>query len=89
MAVYVDNYRGKFRGMIMSHMIADSLDELHEFAAKLDLRREWFQDKRTPHYDVCQTKREKAFKLGAISIACRSKEWREAFERARATKESS
>lgn len=87
MSVYIDNYRGKFRGMVMSHMLADSLDELHAFAAKLGLKREWFQDKSAPHYDVCQQKRAEAFKLGAVSIDCRSQEWREVYNRAKLTKE--
>lgn len=86
MPVYVDNYRGKFRGMVMSHMMADSLEELHEFAAKLGMKREWFQNKSAPHYDVCQAKREEAFELGAVSIDCRSQEWREVYKRAKLTK---
>ncbi len=35
------------------HLMADSLEELHRFAAKLHLRRQWFQDHpRHPHYDL-------------------------------------
>ena len=43
------------------------LDELHVFAAKLGLRREWFQDKASmPHYDLTRAKRRQAIRLGAI-----------------------
>lgn len=52
----------------MSHMLADSLDELHKMAASIGLRREWFQNHATPHYDLCQTKRKAALRLGAIEI---------------------
>src|ERR1043166_2940001 len=48
------------------HMIADTLEELHFFAVcELKLRREWFQDKRTPHYDLTKGKRALAIKRGA------------------------
>lgn len=49
----------------MSHMLADSLGELHEMAARIGLRREWFQALSVPHYDLCQSKRKLAVQLGA------------------------
>jgi hypothetical protein len=52
--------------MKMSHMTADTLEELHAMAERLGLRK-WFQNKTTPHYDLCKSKREEAIKLGAIS----------------------
>jgi hypothetical protein len=49
-----------------SHLFADDIQELHEFAAKLGLRRSWFQDKgRFPHYDIVGSKRRLALELGA------------------------
>lgn len=56
--------------MVMSHMIADSLGELHEMAQRLSLKRSWFQISRngTPHYDLCQTKRDQAIRFGAVAI---------------------
>jgi hypothetical protein len=54
--------------MIMSHMLADSLDALHAMAAAIGLKRAWFQDHGTPHYDLCQAKRTFAIQLGAIEI---------------------
>jgi hypothetical protein len=52
------------------HLQADTLSELHVFAARLGLRQEWFQT--TPgrpekdHYDLTQAGRERALALGAI-----------------------
>lgn len=66
MTVYVDNFRVPWRGMLMSHMMADDLDELHEFAGRLGLKRAWFQDKSIPHYDVSEGKRLQAVRMGAV-----------------------
>ena len=41
------------------------LEELHEFAQRLGLKRKWFQDKRIPHYDLTRTMRSRAVLLGA------------------------
>jgi len=50
------------------HLVADTVAELHSFAACLGLKRSWFQDKRIPHYDLTRNKRKQAVKLGAIQI---------------------
>jgi hypothetical protein len=71
-AVYVDSAfipwrppRGRLG--LWSHMWADSVEELHAFARRLGLRREWFQNKPSlPHYDVTKTVRARALKLGAV-----------------------
>jgi len=68
MSVYVDDMFAPFRGMLMSHLVADTVEELQEFAAKLGLKPEWFQNHRMPHYDVAKSTREKAIKLGAIPV---------------------
>jgi hypothetical protein len=70
MAVYVDNQKNKYGRMLMCHMVADSIDELHEFAVKIGLKREWFQgeNEKNPHYDLSQAKRKKAVDNGAIEI---------------------
>jgi len=48
------------------HMVSDaSLEELHAFAKKLGLKREWFQDKKVPHYDITENKRRQAISMGA------------------------
>ena len=67
MAVYVDDCMLSWRGKLWCHLVADSLDELHTFAAALGLRRAWFQDKtRYPHYDVTDNMRKKALAMGAL-----------------------
>jgi hypothetical protein len=67
--VYVDGLSSWWKGRLWCHMFADSLKELHEFAAKLNLRRDWFQpDLRLPHYDITETRRKKAVSLGAIEV---------------------
>jgi hypothetical protein len=52
------------------HMQADTLDELHAFADRIGLRREWFQSKpgrpENDHYDLTGAGRELAIELGAI-----------------------
>lgn len=68
MTCYVDQSRNRLGRMVMSHMFADTLGELHDMAAMLGLRREWFQDHNVPHYDVCQSKRALAIWLGAVEI---------------------
>jgi hypothetical protein len=89
MAVYVDDFHTPARvgGLTArwSHLIADSRDELHAFAERLGLRREWFQDPvingKPPrpqpgsraaegwHYDVTESKRREALQLGAKAIS--------------------
>jgi hypothetical protein len=59
----------KYRGMLMSHMAADTLDELHKMAAKIGVDWKHFQDKPgKPHYDICKTKKGIAIKLGAVEV---------------------
>lgn len=84
MTVYVDDSRRRARvGGITgrwSHLITDNPDinELHEFADRIGLRREWFQEftKRPaglyrPHYDVTDSKRQEAIAAGATPIGVR------------------
>lgn len=77
MAVYVDSEAIRWRGREWCHLVADTLEELHDFAARLGLRRSWFQDRgRYPHYDVTASVRLRALNMGAIDadratlIAC-------------------
>lgn len=53
-----------------SHMFADSLDELHAFAKRIGLRREWFQLSHGsfPHYDLNEWRRAKAVSAGVIEL---------------------
>ena len=68
MSVYVDKTKNEFRGMIMCHMVADTLDELHAMAKKLGMKRSWFQSGSIPHYDVSLSKRRMAIEFGAIEL---------------------
>jgi hypothetical protein len=64
--VYIDNARHVYGRMQMGHMIADTPEELHLMADKIGLRREWFQPRSFPHYDVSISRRNLAVKEGAI-----------------------
>jgi hypothetical protein len=76
-SVYVDDAfvgfaaRDKWAGG--GHMQADSLDELHAFAASIGLKREWFQTREgrpdKDHYDLTASKRDAAILAGAIPEA--------------------
>lgn len=66
MTVYVDDSRLLWRGRSWCHLVADSVSELHAFAAQLGLRREWFQYRSMyPHYDVTVSVQRRALALGA------------------------
>lgn len=66
MAVYVDNVQIKWQGAIWCHLVADTLEELHQFAVLLGLKREWFQDSASyPHYDIILEQRDRALLMGA------------------------
>lgn len=77
MAVYVDNFYvtggGNFGRMKMSHMMADTTEELLEMADKIGLKRIWLQypGESTEHFDVSITKRKEAIQSGAIEVNMR------------------
>lgn len=78
MSVYVDgivHHPGcGLRFEYWCHMRADTLEELHEMADRLGMRREWFQDKPgAPHYDLIPEARQRAIELGAVVLTRR--EW--------------
>lgn len=67
MSVYVDNPLHRLGRMVMCHMLADTLDELHTMADKIGVARRHFQaNASTPHYDICKSKRALAVKHGAV-----------------------
>lgn len=70
MTVYVDDAVTLWRGRRWAHLMADTLDELHAFAARLGLPRRAFQDKHSgAHYDIDTDMRSVALALGAMPIS--------------------
>ena len=64
-----------WRGRRWCHLTADSTAELHEFAARLGLRRASFQSKPGrpwhDHYDLPIQVRERALRMGATPLTTR------------------
>ncbi len=94
MTVYVDDMQREARvGRLnarWSHLTADTDDELHEFAAKLGLKRAWHQKPGTPisHYDVTEPKRQMAIRLGAVPIGYMSEESKDLIRRKMAERDA-
>jgi hypothetical protein len=71
MPVYVDPLfpcptNANWRWSESCHLWADGEQELHDFAARIGLRRAWYQkDATLPHYDLTSGRRKKAVALGA------------------------
>ena len=65
MTIYVDDMRHHYRRLILSHMIADTDEELHHMAQRIGVAHRWFQG---DHYDVCQEMKAKAIVAGAVQI---------------------
>ena len=69
MAVYVDEPKHAYGRMVMCHMVADTLDELHAMADHIGVARRWFQRGSShPHYDICKSKRALAVQAGAVEV---------------------
>ena len=71
MSVYVDDYNAKFKGFKMSHMIADTEQELDDMAVKIGLETKWKQKGWCPHYDVSLSKKKLALQNGAKEVTTR------------------
>jgi len=74
--VYIDKLHScqptkRWRYTRACHLFADTIEELHEFANLIGLRRGWFEDKNPPHYDLTVNKRRAALRDGAIEITDR------------------
>src|SRR6266704_1465684 len=99
MAVYVDRAQIPARvgrhDARWSHLTADAVDELHEFAASLGLRRSYFQPGKPLagrssvawYYDVTEGKRRQALRMGAQEIELG--QWHEILGRRRAAQAES
>lgn len=58
---------GRRHGHRWCHMWSEDLDALHDMAARIGMKRAWFQDKPGfPHYDLVPTRRAAAVALGAV-----------------------
>jgi hypothetical protein len=80
MAVYIDGlFRAQARdsqaravgrrtGHRWCHLIADTEEELHAFAAAIGMKRAWFQPTSFPHYDLTPARRAAAVGLGAVEV---------------------
>ena len=71
--IYVDRYldwmisdKPKWRDG--GHLFGTDLEALHAFAKSIGLRREWYQGKQFPHYDLTKNKRAQAIQAGAIAL---------------------
>ena len=75
MAVYLDDFRVRWRGREWSHLTADSGEELHEFAERLGVPRRGFHHNPDrpwkDHYDIPEALREAALRMGAKEIGRR------------------
>ncbi|QDT41040.1 hypothetical protein Pan241w_10990 [Gimesia alba] len=94
MTVYVDDYEGQFRRMIMCHMMSDeSIEELIAMARKIGVNPKWIQHLGIPgkavHFDICKSYRAKAIKAGAVELCImtedekRNMEWQRVYRAAR------
>ena len=78
MSVYVDEFklwlprqRRPFH-LGSSHLTADTVEELHELAQRIGLKRGWFQNHPLhPHYDRTISRRTAALAAGAVFVPCR------------------
>lgn len=77
MSVYVDplmrhGWVLRGRATPSCHMYADTIDELHAMAARIGMKRDWFQNHaRLPHYDLTPSRRALAVANGAIEQTAR------------------
>lgn len=70
MAVYVDDMRAPYRGMVMCHMAADTTAELLAMADKIGVARKWIQHagRYDQHFDIALSKRALAVQAGAVEV---------------------
>lgn len=76
MTVYVDTlihwgWQLRGRKVMSCHMFTDQVqvDELHQLAEAIGMRRSWFQPHRiAPHYDLTSSRRADAVSKGAVEV---------------------
>lgn len=70
MAVYVDQAIWRWAGHKWCHLLADDVEELHSFAAKIGVHRLLYQGPpktSAPHYDLTGLERDRALRQGALA----------------------
>ena len=66
---------GRWRWKHFCHLFSDDLKELNEFALKIGLKLEYFQNlKDFPHYDLTKTMRARAVRAEMTRLRRRTKE---------------
>lgn len=68
MTVYVDSARNPYGRMLMSHMVADGVEELFEMADRIGVARRHFQPGSFPHFDLSQSYRSRVVNAGAVVV---------------------
>ena len=66
--VYVDQAREREGNATISHLLADTIEELHGMADRIGLESRSFHPGSIPYYDCSQGKRQQAIRLGALVI---------------------
>jgi hypothetical protein len=67
--IIVDRPLWRWRGRRWAHLTSDTdFAELHDFAARLGMRRAWFQG---DHYDLPEERWDDAVALGAVPVSSR------------------
>jgi hypothetical protein len=72
MSIYIDQAIWEWHGLKWAHLLADDIDELHRFAARLGIHRSSYQGPpktATPHYDLTGYERGRAIASGAIACS--------------------
>jgi Protein of unknown function (DUF4031) len=72
MSVYIDQAIWEWHGLKWAHLLADEIDELHRFAARLGIHRSSYQGPpktSIPHYDLTGYERSRAIASGAIACS--------------------
>lgn len=54
-----------------AHMVADTIEELHQFATTIGVKRHFFHRGDKPHYDITESQRETAMLNGAVEVTSR------------------
>ena len=67
--IYIGKNEYRYKSMLMSHMTADTLLELHTMAKNIGINKRYFQNKNgQPLYGICKSRKNIALKLGAIEV---------------------